>query len=301
MSNTVAVPEHPHEGYELVGAAGIWETMPTQFGAAMDAMQALDGLEMPEEGLDIEEVFSSLTEEQLAAMTTLAEFQELPPYPYLRLLHNRYPPTKDSPEYQFVAALTTSPDEPLVPVNEQAADDMLHLTVEANRVIVEDTLVTPDPTIYDPASENSPPIPTKTIRALLFRGVKPIGFHQPTIEAVYRFVAQSGIEWSPASLMDIAGMDENFYHFETQVPAAEVSLSIEGDTYTTTVSALVAAGLRAALCETIRVARTAPILRALKEDPELLAQFQRAALEGSDNPWRTALESNAQKPLGIEQ
>lgn len=302
MSNAIAVSGSPHEGYDLVGAAGIWDTRPLQFSAALDAMQVLDDLEMPEgEEPDFEKVLQSLTDEQLTAMTTLAEFQELPPYPYLQLFHNRKPPAKDRPEYRFSAALTTTPDELLIPVDEQADADMLHLTIEANRVIVEDAPVKRDPVIYDPASENNPPIPTKTIRALLYKGVQPIGFHPPTIEAVHRFVAQCGIEWNPESLTNIAGIDQDFYHFETQVPASEVSLTIGGEVHTTTVSALVAAGLRAALCETIRGARTVPILRALKEDPELLARFQQAVLEGDPSPWCAALEPSTPIRPEIEQ
>jgi hypothetical protein len=178
---------------------------------------------------------------------------------------------------------------------------MLHITAEVNRVIVEDTPVRHDSVVYDPVSEGKPSIPTKTIRALLYKEVKPIGFHPPVTEALGHFISTHGIEWDPTSLTDIAGMDKNFYHFETQVPVAEVSFTIGGEVHTTTVSALVAAGLRAALCETVRVARTTPIVTALQQDPELLAQFQQAIHAGNANPWRAALEAGAQGPRQIER
>lgn len=296
MSNALAIPEGPRDGYALAGGAGIWDKIPEPIAEGLDAMATLGKMELTEG-----ETEPVLNEEQQQALTTYMEFRETPPYPYLQLWYNQGPPTKDKPAYLYMAALTTDPLEPFAPADEQAAGDALHIIVEMNRVLVEDTPVEPDRIVYDPAQENNPAAPTKTVTALLYKGVKPIGFHPPVIQALQRFVASTGVAWDPASLADIAGMDQEFYHFETVVPDVEVVLTLDGEAHTTTASALVAAGLRTAICETVRMFRAVPMAQALEEDPELLVQFQQAVAKGSPTPFSAAVEAISQQPKQLEQ
>jgi hypothetical protein len=248
--------QRPLEGYEHIASAGIWEMLPVDPG---DLESKNDT-----EAQDSADIFGRF----------IGMLANMPPYPYLRLLQNDDLPTKDEPTYVFQAALTRVPEEPFIPVGD--TDDDLAYWAELYLVTVDDREeMTPPAMIYDPAAQDGLQARTEiwTIDTLLPKTVKPIGFYAPLIEALGRFMKSHGSVWTPDSLDEIAEIGSDFYTFTTRVPEESIDLHLGGETYAVTASALIAAGLRLAVCETIRLSRYRPLITAVQENPELLKEL----------------------------
>lgn len=261
----------PFAGYEHIASAGIWNVLP----------------------LDLSNVDVENTDE-IDPAQLLKDFMgvlaSMPPYPYLRLLQNEELATKDRPTYAFQAALTRVPEEPFIPVGD--TDDDLAFQAEADLVAVYALEEIDAPSIvYDPEVEGQERPEDRIVQAVLPKSVKPIGFHPPLIEALGRFMREQGSKWTPDSLGEIAGISPDFYSFETQVPAEQIQLNLGGETHIVDASALVAAGLRMTVCETIRVSRYRPLVTAVQEDPKLLQQLIKR-----DQQWQAELAAQSWWP-----
>ena len=212
-------------------------------------------------------------------------------------------PTSDRPLYRFAAKLTEVPEEPFIPPVE-TRDNYAFVAETALVVVVDGEARTPEeleaPKVYDLSEEKLPEeerAPAKIIETLLLKRVKPIGLHPPIIEALGRFMTSLGSSWTTESLIDIADVGTDFYTFTTAVPAENLTLTLAGDTHQVAASALVAAGLRMAVCETTRLSDYRPLIDALQNDPArvqaLIAREQKLAVESASGSW-------LQLPPGLE-
>ncbi len=282
MSSDVAIP---FENYEHIASAGIWDVFPFRQDPS-------------------EEDLARMNDEQLALLaevnTGLAELTaDTPAYPYLRLLLNRSPNKKED-LLVFQPALTQTPEEPFIPPVE--TDDNLAFMAENHLVLprysAEDVADKPAPAVYDPQIPQPAQRPSITLEALLPKSVRPIGLHQPIVDALGRLMASLGATWDPTSLAEVADVGTDFYTFRTEVPDETVDLVFDDTVYRVFASGIVAAGLRMAVCHTIRLSQWRPLVERLKDDPgavrELVEREARlAALEGGQSPYLQLPDASA--------
>ncbi|HZM64044.1 MAG TPA: hypothetical protein VFB59_02830 [Candidatus Saccharimonadales bacterium] len=278
MSTEVAIP---FEKYEHIASAGIWETFPFRRDPSAEDLAGLDEAQL------------ALLAEISAALPELTA--DTPPYPYLRLLLHKSPDEKED-LFVFYPVLTQSPEEPFIPPVE--TDDDLARMAEDYLVSAiypdEDAADEPKSTVYDPNAAPSTQSPSVTLEALLPKSVRPIGLHQPIVDALGRLTANLGVAWDPKSLEDVADVGTDFYTFRTEVPDETVGLTLGDAVYRVYASGIVAAGLRMAVCQTIRMAWWRPVVDKFTNDPEALERLVKnelAALPQADRPAYLQLPS----------
>ena len=273
MSAEIAVPS---DKYEHIASAGIWDFFPFRRNPSEGTLEGTDEAQL------------ALFAEFNAKLPELTA--DTPAYPYLRLLLNRSP-NKEEDLFVFQPALTQSPEEPFIPPVE--TDDDLALMAENYLVIpsypTEENADNPTPTVYDPAAPQLAHSHSVTLEAFLPKSVRPIGFDQPVVNALGRLMANLDVAWDPESLADVADVGTDFYVFKTEVPDEIVDLVLGDRVYPVLASSIVAAGLRMAVCQTIRMSRWRPIVEKFRDDPEALFELAKreanllAPLEGSQS------------------
>lgn len=110
----------------------------------------------------------------------------------------------------------------------------------------------------------------KEVSILLHRSVNPLRFHPPLIDALDTFMETAKVNWDPHSLRE-TDINENFATYKAPVPQQQIMMELGGPPHIVDASAIVAAGMRMVVCETMAIQH---ILNLRDAQPDLFTPEQ---------------------------
>lgn len=152
------------------------------------------------------------------------------PFPFLALsLSRTHVPLKSIPTYRFDAGVAS--ERSIFPLAKIEYDDNYSGFAEEGLIQIVG-------------------MRRKQAQVWIPRRVTALALHPPTLEALDTFLDDTEVAWKSSALAE-TGINQNFITFKAPVPRQRVTMELGGPPQVVQASALIAAGLRAAIAETL--------------------------------------------------